>query len=150
AELARTSGGPRAITLRVNPGFGHGHGRKVNTGGEASKHGIWHEELPACVKRARAAGLEVAGLHVHIGSGADAEHLARVCETFAREARIATEAGARLEAISAGGGIPVPYRYGEARMDLAGFTRAWRATRDELAREFGRSLRLEVEPGRYL
>src|SRR4051812_45277777 len=30
------------ITLRVNPGFGHGHDRKVNTGGETSKHGIWH------------------------------------------------------------------------------------------------------------
>jgi diaminopimelate decarboxylase len=35
-------------------------------------------------------------------------------------------------------------------MDLAAFTRAWRATRDDLAREFGRPLRLEVEPGRYL
>src|SRR5262245_287534 len=32
----------RHITLRVNPGFGHGHSRKTNTGGEQSKHGIWH------------------------------------------------------------------------------------------------------------
>ena len=28
-----------AITLRVNPGFGHGHSQKTNTGGEGSKHG---------------------------------------------------------------------------------------------------------------
>jgi diaminopimelate decarboxylase len=28
------------ITLRVNPGFGHGHSQKTNTGGEHSKHGI--------------------------------------------------------------------------------------------------------------
>ena len=150
AELARANGGPRAVTLRVNPGFGHGHARKVNTGGETSKHGIWHEELAACVKRARAAGLEVSGLHVHIGSGVDTEHLARVCEGFAREARIATEAGARLESISAGGGLPIPYRAGEARIDVQSFTRAWRATRDTLVRDFGRPLRLEVEPGRYL
>ncbi len=150
AELARASGGPRAITLRVNPGFGHGHARKVTTGGEASKHGIWHEELGASVKRAKAAGLEVTGLHVHIGSGVDTEHLARVCEGFAHEARVATEAGARLEAISAGGGLPIPYHAGEARLDLAAFTRAWRTTRDTLARELGRALRLEVEPGRYL
>ena len=150
AELARASGGPRAITLRVNPGFGHGHGRKVTTGGETSKHGIWHEELAACVKRARAAGLEVSGLHVHIGSGVDAEHLARVCARFAHEARIASEAGARLDSISAGGGLPIPYRAGEARLDLPAFTAAWRATRDALARELGRPLRLEVEPGRYL
>jgi len=150
AALARAHSNPRAITLRVNPGFGHGHGRKVTTGGEASKHGIWHEELGVCVKRALAAGLEVTGLHVHIGSGVDTEHLARVCDGFAREARVATEAGARLEAISAGGGLPIPYRAGEPRLDLAAFTRAWRAMRDTLARELGRPLRLEVEPGRYL
>jgi diaminopimelate decarboxylase len=34
-----------AITLRINPGFGHGHSQKTNTGGEQSKHGIWHEQL---------------------------------------------------------------------------------------------------------
>ena len=30
------------VTLRINPGFGHGHSQKMNTGGEGSKHGIWH------------------------------------------------------------------------------------------------------------
>ncbi|MGL6194051.1 MAG: diaminopimelate decarboxylase, partial [Thermoguttaceae bacterium] len=30
----------REITLRINPGFGHGHSRKTNTGGDQSKHGI--------------------------------------------------------------------------------------------------------------
>lgn len=150
AALAREHALPRAITLRVNPGFGHGHGRKVTTGGEASKHGIWHEELAACVKRARDADLEVEGLHVHIGSGADAEHLGRVGDEFARLARLAQESGARLRTISAGGGLPIPYREGEPRLDLAHFTQAWRATRDLLAREFGNPLRLEVEPGRHL
>ena len=41
----------RAITLRLNPGFGHGHSRKTNTGGEQSKHGIWHEQLDDCLRR---------------------------------------------------------------------------------------------------
>jgi diaminopimelate decarboxylase len=150
AALVREHGSPRAITLRVNPGFGHGHGRKVATGGEASKHGIWHAELGACIARARAAGLEVTGLHVHIGSGVEAAELSRVCETFAQQARAATEAGARLETISAGGGLPIPYRAGEPRLDVAAFARVWSATRDALARELGRPLRLEVEPGRYL
>ena len=35
----------RNITLRINPGFGHGLSQKTNTGGEHSKHGIWHEQL---------------------------------------------------------------------------------------------------------
>jgi len=71
------------VWLRVNPGFGHGHSRKTNTGGEHSKHGVWHEELPACLARATRAGLRVTGVHVHIGSGADMEHLALVAKAGA-------------------------------------------------------------------
>lgn len=71
AALRAKSGGPREITLRINPGFGHGHARKVNTGGETSKHGIWHTQLRDCVTRATQAGLRVHGLHLHIGSGTD-------------------------------------------------------------------------------
>jgi len=33
------------VWLRINPGFGHGHSKKTNTGGEHSKHGIWHGDL---------------------------------------------------------------------------------------------------------
>lgn len=40
-QLAAVAPG-RNITLRINPGFGHGHSQKTNTGGEQSKHGIWH------------------------------------------------------------------------------------------------------------
>src|SRR5690606_13445505 len=76
------------ITLRVNPGFGHGHSQKTNTGGESSKHGIWHENLQDALRRADHHGLSVTGLHLHIGSGTDVEHLAQVCgaaEKLAKE-----------------------------------------------------------------
>ncbi len=66
----------RHITLRINPGFGHGHSQKTNTGGEQSKHGIWHADLPECLRRADANGLGISGLHMHIGSGTDLEHCA--------------------------------------------------------------------------
>ena len=36
------------ITLRLNPGFGHGHSQKTNTGGQQSKHGIWHQQIEDC------------------------------------------------------------------------------------------------------
>ncbi len=39
----------RDITLRINPGFGHGHSQKTNTGGEQSKHGIWHDQIDDCL-----------------------------------------------------------------------------------------------------
>ena len=43
---ARKSGAE--ITLRLNPGFGHGHSQKTNTGGQQSKHGIWYEQIVEC------------------------------------------------------------------------------------------------------
>ena len=55
-HLGRRAPG-RRITLRINPGFGHGHSRKTNTGGDQSKHGIWHEQLGLCVRSPLATGL---------------------------------------------------------------------------------------------
>jgi diaminopimelate decarboxylase len=136
-----------SITLRVNPGFGHGHSQKTNTGGEGSKHGIWHEEIPDVLRRAEWAGLAVTGLHMHIGSGADLGHLAEVAGALER---VALEIGRSLTTISAGGGLPVPYRPGEVHADLGGYVALWDATRRRLEDTFGHRLRLEIEPGRYL
>ena len=47
-QLGLVSPGHR-VWLRVNPGFGHGHSQKTNTGGENSKHGIWYTDLPAAL-----------------------------------------------------------------------------------------------------
>jgi len=44
-QLGTVSPG-HSVWLRINPGFGHGHSQKTNTGGENSKHGIWHSDLP--------------------------------------------------------------------------------------------------------
>jgi diaminopimelate decarboxylase len=135
------------ITLRVNPGFGHGHSQKTNTGGEGSKHGIWHEEIPEVLRRAEWAGLAVSGLHMHIGSGTDLAHLAEVAEALER---VAIEIGRSLTMVSAGGGLPVPYKPGEEHADLGGYFQLWDATRKRLEDRFGHRIRLEIEPGRYL
>ena len=136
-----------AVTLRVNPGFGHGHSQKTNTGGEGSKHGIWHEEIPEVLRRAEWAGLSVSGLHMHLGSGADLAHLAEVAGSLER---VAHEIGRSLTTISAGGGLPVPYKPEEVRADLGGYFTLWDATRKRLEDRFGHRIRLEIEPGRYL
>jgi len=136
-----------SVTLRVNPGFGHGHSQKTNTGGEGSKHGIWHEEIPDVLRRAEWAGLSVTGLHMHIGSGTDLAHLAEVAGALER---VALEIGRSLTTISAGGGLPVPYKPGEMHADLGGYFQLWDGTRKKLEQTFGHRIRLEIEPGRYL
>ena len=93
------------VTLRINPGFGHGHSQKTNTGGEQSKHGIWHEQLEETVALADKHGLTVTGLHMHIGSGTDFEHLAQVCDSMVAAAKVV---GSSLTTISSGGGLPTP------------------------------------------
>jgi diaminopimelate decarboxylase len=137
----------RAITLRINPGFGHGHSRKTNTGGDCSKHGIWHEQLSECLVAAEHYGLSVTGLHVHIGSGTDLEHLSQVCGALEKAA---AEAGRNVRSISVGGGLPVPYREDQSYVNLDEYYRLCDAARQRLQNRFGHPVRLEIEPGRYL
>lgn len=137
----------RGITLRINPGFGHGHSQKVNTGGVQSKHGIWHEQLEDCIERATRWGLSITGLHMHIGSGTDLAHLSEVCGAMERAAHVV---GASIYSISAGGGLPVPYREGQQYVDLGAYFQLWDAVRHRLANQFGHEISLEIEPGRFL
>jgi diaminopimelate decarboxylase len=137
----------RHISLRINPGFGHGHSRKTNTGGEQSKHGIWHADVSDCLHRADGHGLRVTGLHMHIGSGTDLEHLRHVCQAMEKTAR---EVGRSVTDISAGGGLPVPYRTDQTYVDLAAYFQLWNETRKRLEDAFGHKITLEIEPGRYL
>lgn len=140
-------GGRGELTLRVNPGFGHGHSRKTNTGGPHSKHGIWHEELEAALARAEGHGLAVTGLHLHIGSGVDMRHLAQVAEAACELGR---RIGPRLHSLSAGGGLPTRYRDDDPEVDVEAYFAVWDAVRARLERGLGHPVRLEIEPGRYL
>lgn len=135
------------ITLRINPGFGHGHSQKTNTGGDSSKHGIWHDQVPECIERAKTAGVTISGLHMHIGSGTDFEHLSQVCESMKATA---LKIGSSINMISAGGGLPTPYKESDEMIDIDRYFELWDATRKELEAEFGHPISLEIEPGRYL
>ena len=137
----------REITLRINPGFGHGHSQKTNTGGEQSKHGIWHDQVSDCLERAVRHQLTVTGLHMHIGSGTDFKHLSQVCNAMAN---VAQSVGPTITSISAGGGLPTPYSDDDEELDVAGYFALWDATRQQLVEEFGHPVSLEIEPGRFL
>jgi diaminopimelate decarboxylase len=137
----------REITLRINPGFGHGHSAKTNTGGDTSKHGIWHEQLEECVAIAKEHDLTIAGLHMHIGSGTDFEHLSQVCDSMQQTA---LKVGATVKTISAGGGLPTPYKNEDVNIDVDRYFQLWDGVRKKLESEFGHEVSLEIEPGRFL
>ena len=70
------------VWLRINPGFGHGHSNKTNTGGPQSKHGIWIDDVAQAIAIVRRHGLKLMGIHMHIGSGVDYGHLSSVCDAM--------------------------------------------------------------------
>jgi diaminopimelate decarboxylase len=138
------------VWLRINPGFGHGHSNKTNTGGEHSKHGIWHSELPQALAKVRANGLKLVGLHMHIGSGVDYSHLQEVCGAMVALVQTVKAQGLDLSAISSGGGLSIPYQADEPQIDTAHYFSLWDAARQQIATLLGHPVTLEIEPGRYL
>lgn len=134
----------REVLLRVNPGVGDGHHPHVVTGGLHSKFGIPLEELSEALRVARDAGVPVAGLHAHIGSGiADTAPLL----ASARKLLQAASESAALRILDLGGGFAVPYRDGDRELDLD----AYAAGIADLLREFGPAHReIWLEPGRFL
>nr|WP_315080916.1 diaminopimelate decarboxylase [uncultured Kosakonia sp.] len=145
-QLGAVSPGHR-VWLRVNPGFGHGHSQKTNTGGENSKHGIWYSDMGAALEVMQRYGLQLAGIHMHIGSGVDYGHLEQVCGAMVQQV---IDFGQDLPAISAGGGLSIPYHEGEEPVDTAHYYVLWNAAREKIAQHLGHAVKLEIEPGRFL
>jgi diaminopimelate decarboxylase len=84
---------------------------------------------------------------MHIGSGTDLEHLAQVCGALEQAAAVV---GRTVTTISAGGGLPIPYKTGQMYVDVALYFQLWDASRKRLEAKFGHKISLEIEPGRYL
>jgi diaminopimelate decarboxylase len=67
-ELERLRGRGQRVLLRVTPGIRPDTHSFIATGQEDSKFGFGLDDVPRAVERCRDAGLELRGLHAHIGS----------------------------------------------------------------------------------
>lgn len=96
----------RRIGVRVNPGVGAGFLGVCIGGGPESKFGIALNDLGQALKTASAAGLEIRGLHFHVGSG-------NLSPTPILDALAATLAAVppklEPEYVDTGGGLGIPY-----------------------------------------
>lgn len=137
------------IGIRVNPGFGHGHVRECDTGGPSSKHGIWYDQVDTVRRDASDVGLTVVLLHAHIGSGPEIDEFNRNMRQLVDFFATMIDAFPNVEAVNLGGGIPHPYRPGFPEVDLAPLGDVLRSAQALLSDRAGRSIRVEIEPGRY-
>ncbi|CAL4322843.1 diaminopimelate decarboxylase [Buchnera aphidicola] len=133
------------IWIRINPGFGHGHNKKTNTGGKNSKHGIWNTKLALdLIKKYK---LNLIGLHMHIGSGVDYRHLKKVCNAMIQEAE---KINCKLSYISAGGGLTIPYKTSDKEININNYYEIWENARKRISKKLNCKMKLEIEPGRFL
>ena len=148
AQLA-AAGYKGPVSLRINPGFGHGHVNTCDTGGPSSKHGIWHEDWKAAKAAADRAGFEVTMLHAHIGSGPKIQELHENLARLAHEFAELLPHFPQLTALNLGGGIPHNYRNRDEPIPVASLAQLFARCRDSIVQAAGRALRVEIEPGRY-
>jgi diaminopimelate decarboxylase/aspartate kinase len=136
-----------AVLLRLNPGVGEGHHRHVVTGGSESKFGIPIEQLEPALSACRASGLEVLGLHAHMGSGIldPTPLLASARALFAAARRLP-----RVDVLNFGGGFGIPYRDGEDELDLAAYGAAMNRELTGFAAASGGRPEAWFEPGRFI
>ncbi len=133
------------VSVRINPGLGSGHSNRTNTGGLGSSFGIWHEHLGEVKAIAQRHALRITMMHTHIGSGSDPE-------VWHNCASLALAIAARLPEVtrlSLGGGFKVGRMPGEASADLHAIGQRVMQDIEAFAREHGRELHLELEPGSY-
>jgi diaminopimelate decarboxylase len=137
--------GVRRVLVRVTPGIDADTHEKIRTAHHGSKFGLPPDDALAAAAVAREAGLEVAGVHLHIGSQlvdprAGLETIDWLKDFAAREWV--------PEVVDLGGGLGIPYVEGERPPAIREFVAA---LLDRLADGWpGEPPRLILEPGRSL
>jgi len=134
------------LSVRINPGLGSGHSNRTNVGGPSASFGIWHEQLDQVLETAARHNLHITRMHTHIGSGSDPDKWV-VC------AKMSLTIAAKLPevtSLSLGGGFKVGRMANEDSTDLIAVGQKIVPEIENFAREHGRELSLEVEPGTFL
>jgi diaminopimelate decarboxylase len=132
------------VALRINPVVEADTHHHMATGGHRSKFGIDVNDARSVLLQAgRYLNLDIAGLHVHIGS-----QLANTVETVAALERVLELAALHpIRNLDIGGGFPVPYRPADELPDPSVFAEA---VEHVLKTSAHRSFEIAIEPGRLI
>jgi diaminopimelate decarboxylase len=141
--------GVRRVLVRLTPGVEAVTHHAIATAHESSKFGLAPDDALAAIAKARELGLEVAGVHFHVGS-----QLARIDESLLAVDRLAAfcaRAGEELDwrpaALDIGGGLGIRHNRDEHPPDID----AWVPPLLERLRAHGLDgVQVILEPGRSL
>lgn len=144
-RLACAHGRRARVSLRVNPNIDAVSHPNISTGRRSHKFGVPLEQaLAVCRQVAARDGLQLVGLHLHIGSQMlVVDPIRRAAATAARLAQELLSEGIQLEHLDLGGGLGISYD-GSTVLDAGTYARV---LLDEVA---STKLNLIVEPGRWI
>jgi diaminopimelate decarboxylase len=133
------------VAVRVNPDIDAGSHPHISTGRKNNKFGIAIDDAGEVCRRMRdRAGLEIVGLHSHVGSQiTDLEPLRRAARALVTLARDLRDAGIAIDHLDIGGGLGIAYEG-----QVVPSAEEYAAAVLPIVRESGLSLILE--PGRFL
>lgn len=111
ASIAEARGTTARVAPRVNPDVDAGSHPHISTGRRFNKFGIAIDRaVEVCAGASRRTGLELVGLHVHIGSQiVDLEPVGAALGALARLADQLKMRGVQLEYLDVGGGLGISY-----------------------------------------
>lgn len=137
------------VAVRLNPGLGVGHHKKVITAGDDTKFAIDLELIPRVKEIAKKYQLKIEGINHHLGS------LFMEGDIFIEGAKLLLSAAKEfydLEFIDIGGGFGIPYRKqeNEPRLELDNFGKKLSQVLENWAKEYGKQVKFIIEPGRYI
>ncbi|ONI44945.1 diaminopimelate decarboxylase [Candidatus Epulonipiscioides gigas] len=137
------------VAIRFNPGVGAGHHQKVVTAGKKTKFGVNMSEFDEVKKILEENNLTLVGINQHIGSlfmesDAFIESTTNLLE-FAKEFDT-------LEFIDLGGGFGIPYhkQEGQKPLDLIALGDKLDNIFSNFAKDYGREIQFQIEPGRII
>ncbi|MBI2879609.1 MAG: diaminopimelate decarboxylase [Candidatus Rokubacteria bacterium] len=144
-EVARAEGVRARVAIRVNPDIDPQTHPYIATGLRTSKFGIAHDEaLDIYRAAARLGGIEVVGVHMHIGSQLlKVSPIADALERVAELVQALRGEGFALRYVDIGGGLGIRYK-DEAPPSHEEYVRALRRTLEALG------VTVILEPGRSI
>lgn len=141
------------VMIRINPGIGAGHHKKVITAGKETKFGVAPSSIEAVREILARYDLTLAGLNQHIGSlFMEANGYLEAVQFLLRFAASLGDLFPSLEILDFGGGFGIPYRKYEEqpRLNLEEVAQGLHQLLSDWTAETGYKGRFYIEPGRYI
>ena len=137
----------QSVSVRINPGVKAGGNENISVGHLDSKFGITEDSLDEIVKMDKEKKIKVTALHIHTGSDIiENNHF----ELGIRKIFSIAHKFKNIETIDLGGGIKIPYFFGDTETDLTRYADVINEEVEKFKLKKGKDLKLIFEPGKFL